>query len=297
MAKPNFKLSKRMVSARFWTNPELSRLAKQSKIPNLKLTMIGLWAFSDEAGIFEWQPDIAAGMIYGLDTDAERETVEPAMNAMVEAGFLKKIEVNGHWYGAWPHWGEHNDFRNNSSRYPEVADALGYPRKGGSTLNSPQRPSEVEGEVEGEALPPIQTNRQGTPSGGQEKDQTPPASSGDGGPAERLARLLFRLLDQPRDQIKNAGLWETQVAALLKTHPEEEIASVMEYGVKADKFSAEYLTLAKQPMASFVKTYDNIYKGWKALQKGAAAAANRADKLAKKVSAPGAHGNQSGMEL
>jgi hypothetical protein len=70
MAKPNFKLSKRMVSARFWTNPELSRLAKQSKIPNLKLTMIGLWAFSDEAGIFEWQPDIAAGMIYGLDTEA-----------------------------------------------------------------------------------------------------------------------------------------------------------------------------------------------------------------------------------
>jgi hypothetical protein len=159
MAKPNFKLSKRMVSARFWTNPELSRLAKQSKIPNLKLTMIGLWAFSDEAGIFEWQPDIAAGMIYGLDTDAERETVEPAMNAMVEAGFLKKIEVNGHRYGAWPHWGEHNDFRNNSSRYPEVADALGYPRKGGSTLNSPQRPSEVEGEVEGEVLPPTQTDK------------------------------------------------------------------------------------------------------------------------------------------
>ena len=51
-------------------------------------------------------------------------------------------------------------------------------------------------------------------------------------------------------------------------------------------------------MKSFVKTYDNIHKGWKALQKGAAAAANRAAKLAKPtVTAPGAHGNRSDMEL
>jgi hypothetical protein len=220
MAKPNFKLSKRMVSARFWTNPELSRLAKESKIPNLKLTMIGLWSFSDEAGIFEWQPDIAAGMLYGLDTDAERQAVEPAMNAMVEAGFLKKIEVNGHWYGAWPHWGEHNDFRNNSSRYPEVADALGYPRKGAPTLNSPQRPSEaeVQTEVEGDVeVGESESKRKASPPGEQEKNNPNPSE------VEILCNLIS---DYSGNAVKPD--WAKYATAILKVTTLEKLKPLLE---------------------------------------------------------------------
>jgi hypothetical protein len=126
-----------------------------------------------------------------------------------------------------------------------------------------------------------------------------PAQGVSGEPAERLAKILFKLLDQPRDQVQNAGSWEHQVSALLKDRQsEEEIAAVMEFAVKQNDYSAEYLTLAKDPMASFVKNYDNLHKRWKALQKGAAAAANKAAKLnAGTKTAPGAHGNFSGMEF
>jgi hypothetical protein len=305
MAKPNFRMNTRMVAARFWGNEDLAELAIQSKIPNLKLTMIGLWAFADEAGIFEWKPRVAASFIYPLEPENQTH-VESAMNAFVESGFLKKIEVGGSWYGSWPNWGEHNSFRKNDSRYPVVAAALGYHLDGAATPQEPSIPlrKPLEGEVEGEAeaLPPTQTTKHEADSveGEQEKNNTNPVASTDSlaDATERLAKQLFKLLDQPRDQIDNAGDWQIQIRSLLKRGTsEEEVAAVMEFAIKEDKFAAEYLTIAKEPMKSFVKTYDNILKGWKALQKGAAAAANREAKLAKKVTAPGSHANQSGFEL
>src|SRR5207249_3820803 len=109
-----------MVSARFWSNDELAELAEKSQVPDLELAMIGLWAFADETGIFEWKPRVAAGLLYPT-RPSKQANVEPAMNVMVEAGFLKKIQVGQDWFGYWPNWGEHNDFRNNTSRYPDVA--------------------------------------------------------------------------------------------------------------------------------------------------------------------------------
>lgn len=301
MAKPKFLLSKRMVSSRFWTNPDLADLERESGIRNLRLTMIGLWAVADEAGIFEWEPRTLAGLIYPYNSD-DQATIFPALDAFVEHKFLLKVEVQGKFYGVWPNWGEHNDFRDNKSRYPEVlatlakpSGTLRHPPKGTDTLKSPL---EVEVEVEAEAST-ISKQTGKTDAIPQEEKPSALAHPGDSpGPAERLARKLFKLLDQPKDQANNAAVWESQVSALLRGgHSEEEIASVMEFAVKEDDFSAKYLTLAKHPMASFVKTYDNLLKGWKALQKGAAAAANRAAKLKPIATAPGAHGNKSGMEL
>jgi len=48
-------------------------------------------------------------------------------------------------------------------------------------------------------------------------------------------------------------------------------------------------------MASFVKNYDNLFKRWRALQKGAAAAANRQAKL--KPETTTTHGTHTGMEF
>jgi hypothetical protein len=86
LAKPNYKMNNRLVSARFWGNEDLAALT--SKIPNLKLTMIGLWSFADEAGIFEWKPRVAASLIYPLEPEFQ-PNVEPAMNAFVEGGHLR----------------------------------------------------------------------------------------------------------------------------------------------------------------------------------------------------------------
>ena len=92
-------------------------------------------------------------------------------------------------------------------------------------------------------------------------------------------------------------MWETQVKPLLSASSEAEIQSVMQFAVRDNDYSAEYLSIAKEPMASFVKNYDNLHKRWKALQKGAAAAANRAAKLKAVATAPGAHANKSGLEF
>jgi hypothetical protein len=158
MAKPNYRMNNRLVSARFWGNEDLAGLA--SRIPNAKLTMIGLWSFADEAGIFEWKPRVAASLIYPLEPEKQPD-VEPAMNAFVETGLLKKIEVDGSWYGVWPNWGEHNSFRKNDSRYPNVAQAVGIrpkdPLEGLPPLDTPEEPSRsltrpLEAEIEAEGL-------------------------------------------------------------------------------------------------------------------------------------------------
>jgi hypothetical protein len=324
MAKPSTKLSTRQVTARFWENAELADLERESGIRNLRLTMIGLWAAADEAGIFGWEPRRLSVKIYPYNSE-DQQAVEPAMQAFLEAGFLKKVAVGGSCYGYWPNWGAHNDFRKTNSRYPEVQAALGIaptkipenPGRGTQTPEAPGNPAEIEREVEKEGegfLTECLTIEERAPGGIGQETQTslaadegsevparpaPQASGGAPAAQERLARLLFKLLDQPREHMKNAGLWQSQVAALLnEKHSLEEIAAVMEFAVKDNDFSAEYLTLAKEPMKSFVKNYDQLFKRWKALQKGAAAAANRAAKLAKPTTtAPGSHANRSGMEL
>jgi hypothetical protein len=288
--------------------------------------MIGLWATADEAGIFEWEPRRLAVKIYPYNVEDQR-AVEPAMNAFVGAGFLKKLEVGSSRYGVWPNWGAHNDFRKTNSRYPEVQAVLGIlrtpenPERGTRPPEIPGNPAEIEREEEkeGEVVLPGCLTRENkastfagqetqTPVAADENAEAPsPAPSApqalEGAPAaqERLARLLFKLLDQPREHMTNAGLWQSQVAALLNDkRSEEEIAAVMKFAVKDNDFSAEYLTLAKNPMKSFVKNYDELHRRWKALRKGAEAAANRAAKLKSGKEAPkppGSHGNFSGMEL
>lgn len=300
MAKPKFSISKRMVSSRFWNNWQLADIERESGIRNLRLTMIGLWAVADESGIFEWEPRTLAGLIYPYNSD-DQKTVAPAMEAFAnhEDPLLLKVEVNGKAYGVWPNWGEHNDFRENKSRYPEVlavvrgepSDTLINPREGTSTLESPSE-REVESEVEVDSISECLTDETTSVSGQEEPNPRPQATE------IQLARTLYRLLDKPKDHAVNS--WHKEVAVLLSEHSTEEITSVMEFAVKDNDFSAEYLTLAKNPMGSFVKNYDNLFRRWKALQKGAAAAANRAAKLAKPAetkTAPGAHGNKSGMEF
>jgi hypothetical protein len=290
-----------MVSSRFWNNWQLADLERESGIRNLRLTMIGLWAVADESGIFEWEPRTLAGLIYPYNSD-DQKTVAPAMEAFAhhEDPLLLKVEVNGKAYGVWPNWGEHNDFRENKSRYPEVlavvrgepSDTLINPREGTSTLESPSE-REVESEVEVESMSECLNGEETTSVSGQEEPKPVEVEI-----AIQLARTLHHLLDKPKEHAFNS--WHREVAALLTEHSAEEIAGVMEFAVKDNDFSAEYLTLAKNPMASFVKNYDNLFRRWKALQKGAAAAANRAAKLAKPAetkTAPGAHGNKSGMEF
>jgi hypothetical protein len=282
VAKPNFKLSKRMVSARFWTNPELAKLAKQSKIPNLKLTMIGLWSFADEAGIFEWQPDIVAAMIYTLDTEEDRASVEPAMNAMVEAGFLKKIQVGKDWYGCWPNWGEHNSFRKNDSRYPEVAAALNYPHEGSSTLKKPRTASEAELETELEVE---------VKEGESESEKQPTASGQDGtNPQTDDVSALCDLISSYSGNAVKPD-WAKYAKAILKVVPLEKLRPLLVWMYEDSDFWGQRTFNTKNLFDHLQE--GNLLRKYNAVKKLRKAQAAKADK----PSAPGAHGNFSGMEL
>jgi hypothetical protein len=150
-----------------------------------------------------------------------------------EDPLLLKVEVNGKAYGVWPNWGEHNDFRENKSRYPEVlavlrgepSDTLKNPRKGTSTLESPsEREVESEVEVEVESMSECLTDETTRVSGQEEPNPKPQATE------IQLAKTLYRLLDKPKEHAVNS--WHKEVAVLLTEHSTEEIASVMDFAVK-----------------------------------------------------------------
>lgn len=135
MARPRLAMGTRQVVPRFWDHEELADLAVASGVaPDIRLTMIGLWAASDALGRFEWRPKMLAAKIYPYNS-GHQATVEPAMNLFVQHGYLLKYDSDGKWYGAWPHWGEHNDFRKGVSEYPAPPGLL--PR------NPPQSPQNV----------------------------------------------------------------------------------------------------------------------------------------------------------
>lgn len=151
MGRPQAEMHKRQVVPRFWRNEDLADLEHNSKIKNLRLTMIGLWGASDEAGIFEWRPRRLAAQLYPY-YEEDRKSVEIAMESMVSNGFLLKVECDGEFFGVWPHWGSHNDFREQTTAYFRVVEAAReqFPTlfPGIKARKSRLKPAEVEVEVE-----------------------------------------------------------------------------------------------------------------------------------------------------
>ncbi len=88
--------------------------------------MIGLWAASDSAGRFEWKPRQLAAKIYPFNPE-DQMTVEKAMEVFAEQGFLLCYQVGEETFGAWPHWAEHNDFREKVSIYPAPTECVPEP--------------------------------------------------------------------------------------------------------------------------------------------------------------------------
>ena len=152
MAKQQIRVSTRQVTARYWDNEDLAELEDSSGFPKLRLTMIGLWAVADGAGRFEWKPRVLAAKIFPFQLQ-DQINVGPIMELFAEKAFLLKYEVDGKWYGAWPHWSEHNDFRKTEGHYPPPAgfvDPVKPPNTPNKTETEVERESEVERETEAE---------------------------------------------------------------------------------------------------------------------------------------------------
>jgi hypothetical protein len=76
--------------------------------------------------------------------------------------------------------------------------------------------------------------------------------------------------------------------------------AIMDFAVTENDFSAEYLRLAKDPMSSFVKNFEDLERRYEAREAGLKAKAKTVDKIKSVVAtktAPGSHGNKSGYQL
>lgn len=94
---------KRLVSPEFLTHPELCKLG-----PEAMLAFCGLWTQSDKRGIFRWRPQVLklAIMPWFLTWDE----FEQLLNTLEAAGFVRRYEVGGEWYGFIPSFGKWQTF-------------------------------------------------------------------------------------------------------------------------------------------------------------------------------------------
>jgi hypothetical protein len=114
------------------------------------------------------------------------------------------------------------------------------------------------------------------------------------------AGKFFVLLGKPKALASSAGSWEKRIQPLLATVPLNQMEAIMDFAVTENDFSAEYLRLSKDPMASFVKNFEELERRYEAREAGLRAKAKTVDKI-KSVgatkTAPGSHGNKSGYQL
>jgi hypothetical protein len=111
---------------------------------------------------------------------------------------------------------------------------------------------------------------------------------------------LFRFLGQPIKHQASATSWERQIQPLVAAVGVDRLTAVMEFAATENDYSAEYLRVAKDPMASFVKNFEELARRYEAMQAALTAKAKSANKIKSAGStktAPGAHGNKSGMEF
>ena len=301
MARTPSMMRMRQLKPDFWKNEGLADLDETSGLP-VRLGYLGLCGCADEYGRFEWRPRKAGAEVFPYFP----KDMTTIMDLLLKAGYLHRYEVDGQAFGHFPHWDRHYVRRNDTEAiWPvptccgslEAIPGLQLPAKGGS--GRLQEGSDIGSGSGSDITICLNEYQESAPVSVQ--DEVPvdspvvsPAHPTQDGPGIELASTLWHLLDEPKEFARNN--WPTLLIPLLAEHPADEITSVMKFAVKDNTFSAEYLALAKEPMASFVKTYDNLLKRWKALQKGAAAAANRQSKL-KPTTAPSGHKNDSGMEF
>ncbi len=84
----------RQVKPAFWSDAKLIRLS-----PDVRLFYVGVWAISDDAGWFDWDPEQVA-----VDLHLRRAFVDRAMAALVKTG---RVVLHDCGHGEVPHLVEH----------------------------------------------------------------------------------------------------------------------------------------------------------------------------------------------
>jgi hypothetical protein len=103
---------------------------------DLKMFYCGLWVFADDAGRFEWEPDLIRSELFPFDSRAD---VEGLLERVRETGKVVQYEAGGVVYGAIPSFSEHqHPDKAKPSKLPDPMD--GSTNQGGVPDASPMRP-------------------------------------------------------------------------------------------------------------------------------------------------------------
>lgn len=90
---------------------------------------------------------------------------------------------------------------------------------------------------------------------------------------------FFTLLGKPKAFENSGGSWGKQIRPVLAATPLDQVKAIMEFAVCENDFSAEYLRLAKDPMASFVKNFEDLERRYDAREAALRAKAKTANKI------------------
>lgn len=98
----------------------------------------------------------------------------------------------------------------------------------------------------------------------------------------RLAQRFFNLLDHPKVHSNSVTDWSHKFDLLFRESQltENEFLDFLDFALKENDYSVQYLNLAKDPMACLNKNFDSLSRRWRAWRKGEAAAANSTRKRA-----------------
>jgi len=115
----------RTVKPEFFRHEGLQDLEIENPGKYPMLVFAGLWTLSDRSGRFEWRPrQIKLDVLPFIPFD-----MEETLNILMEAGFIKKYEVDGKHYGIIPSFGTHQRIDgkegNSPERYPAPPEQTG----------------------------------------------------------------------------------------------------------------------------------------------------------------------------
>lgn len=188
MARPRADMRQKYLIPTVFSNTRIGKLGKTR--PWIFQTWAGLLSRTDSYGIFKWEPERIAILVWPYNSERQ-DTFSEDMDLLAEGSaedrVIQKYEIDGVCYGCFPHFEEHNAMERRG------APTLPFPPgvKAPPPAPPPKRKKEMEKEIEGDLsrprltevnsssvrispeVPPVQSVQQTTPPAPRECNHWP----------------------------------------------------------------------------------------------------------------------------
>lgn len=118
----------RKMDAKFFGDVDLARAERQHTLParSLRFVFSGLWAFSDDAGRFEWDAMVLRAAIAPFEADIDEAMMSRILGVLAEGRWIRQYVVEGRSYGLVKNWTQYQVKHPDPRRviYPAPTDQL-----------------------------------------------------------------------------------------------------------------------------------------------------------------------------